>query len=67
MNILALLSGGLLGDFETFCIICIVVWGVYAILQHLGIVIPQLIRIVLIVLASVILVVWLFRLTAQLL
>lgn len=64
-TLLAVLSGGLLGDFEVFCIICIIIWGVYALLTWLGIVIPQPVRIILTVLGCIILVVWLFRIAQQ--
>lgn len=66
MNTLAYLSGGLLGDFEVFCIACIIIWGFYALLQWMGVVIPPPVRIVLIVLGCILLIIWAFKLFAQL-
>lgn len=54
-------GGSLLGLLLQVCILCIVVWAIYALLQWAGITIPRPIQIILIALICIIVVVWLFR------
>lgn len=63
MNLLltALATGGLLAILFKIAIICIIVWGVFALLTWAGVVIPQPIRIILICLGSILCIYWLFE------
>lgn len=64
MNLLltALVGGGLLALLFKVAIICIIVWGIFALLAWAGVVIPSPIRIILICLGSILAIYWLFEL-----
>lgn len=65
MNTLLLTAvafGGLLPLFFKIAIACVIIWGIYALLQWAGISIPRPIQIVLIVLICIVVIYWLFEL-----
>jgi hypothetical protein len=66
MSVLALASiafpSGVIGLLFKIAIICVVVWGIWALLQWAGVAIPRPVQIVLICVICVILIYWLFEL-----
>lgn len=55
-----------IGLLERVAIVCIVVWAIWALLVYAGIVVPQPVKIILIALISILLIIWLFQIFAQL-
>ncbi len=53
---------GVIGLLFKIAIICVVVWGIYALLQWAGIAIPRPVQIILICVICIILIYWLFEL-----
>ncbi len=67
MSVLALLvaisfPSGVIGLLFKIAIICVVVWGIYALLQWAGVAIPRPVQIILICVICIILIYWLFEL-----
>ena len=64
MNLLltALVGGGLIALLFKVAIVCVIIWGIFALLQWAGVVIPPPIRIILICLGCIIALYWLFEL-----
>lgn len=59
-------AGGLLGLLLKIAILCVVVWAIFALLQWAGIAIPRPVQIILIALACIIAIYWLFQIAGQL-
>jgi hypothetical protein len=55
-------GSGLLAILLKIAILCVVIWAVFALLAWAGITIPQPVRIILIALACIVAIIWLFQL-----
>ncbi len=66
MSVLALAAisfpSGVIGLLFKIAIICVVVWGIWALLQWAGVAIPRPVQIILICVICIILTYWLFEL-----
>lgn len=62
MNIiLTLVAGGVVGLLIKVAIACVVIWAIYALLQWAGVTIPRPVQIILIALACILLIYWLYE------
>ena len=57
----ALVVGGLVGLLVKVAIACVIIWAIYALLQWAGISIPRPIQIILIALACILVIYWLYE------
>lgn len=57
----AIMSGGLLGLLLKVAIACVVIWAIWALLKWLEIEIPRPIQIIIIALACILIIYWLFQ------
>ena len=57
----ALVAGGLVGLLIKVAIACVIIWAIYALLQWAGIGIPRPIQIILIALACILVIYWLYE------
>lgn len=67
IHIAALVAeGGLIGLLLKVAIACVVIWAIYALLQWAGITIPRPVQIILIALACILIIYWLFAIFGML-
>jgi len=60
--ILAIVAGGIVGLLIKVAVACVIIWAIYALLQWAGIVIPRPIQIILIALACILVIYWIYEL-----
>ena len=57
----AIATGGVVGLLIKVAIVCVVIWAIYALLQWAGVSIPRPIQIILIALACILVIYWLYE------